>query len=168
MKIVLIGYMASGKSAVGLKLSYKYNLLFVDLDDYIEKKEKKTISTIFKEKGEIYFRLKEAEYLEELLTSNENLVLSLGGGTPCYGNNMDVIIKNSISYYLKTSINTIHSRLILEKNKRPLVANIKEENLSEFIAKHLFERSIFYQRSNKTITTDQHTIDEVVDMIEFD
>ncbi len=168
MKIVLIGYMASGKSAVGLKLSNKYNLPFVDLDAYIEKKEKKTISTIFKEKGEIYFRLKEAEYLEELLTSNENLVLSLGGGTPCYGNNMDVIIKNSISYYLKTSINTIHSRLISEKNKRPLVANIKEENLSEFIAKHLFERSIFYQRSNKTITTDQHTIDEVVDMIEFD
>lgn len=168
MKIVLIGYMASGKSAVGLKLSNKYNLPFVDLDDYIEKKEKKTISTIFKEKGEIYFRLKEAECLEELLTSNENLVLSLGGGTPCYGNNMDVIIKNSISYYLKTSIKTIHSRLISEKNKRPLVANIKEENLSEFIAKHLFERSIFYQRSNKTITTDQRTIDEVVDMIEFD
>ena len=74
MKIVLIGYMASGKSAVGLKLSNKYNLPFVDLDDYIEKKEKKTISTIFKEKGEIYFRLKEAECLEELLTSNENLV----------------------------------------------------------------------------------------------
>jgi len=165
MKIVLIGYMASGKSVIGKKLSEKFDIEFIDLDAFIEKREQKTITTIFNEKGEIYFRLQETKYLTELLTSDKNFILSLGGGTPCYGNNMDIILKKTTSFYLKTSIKTLHSRLISEKNSRPLVAAISDDDLEEFIAKHLFERSFFYQKSNHAIITDNLSIQETVDKI---
>lgn len=162
MKIVLIGYMASGKSAVGRELSQFLGHPFLDLDDYIELKEGKSISAIFEEDGEIYFRTVEAKYLLELLSNEDDLVLSLGGGTPCYGNNIDVILEKSTSYYLKTSIQTIHSRLTNEKSKRPLVASISEDGLQEFIAKHLFERRSFYERAKFQVTTDNLSISEVV------
>lgn len=165
MKIVLIGYMASGKSAVGRFLSQNLEYSFMDLDDYIEKKEGKSISSIFEENGEIYFRKIEGEYLQELLDLEEDLILSLGGGTPCYGNNMKKILENSTSYYLKTSIATIHARLVNEKSKRPLVASISADGLQEFIAKHLFERRSFYEQANFIVTTDKRSIEEVVDEI---
>ena len=95
MKIVLSGYMASGKSAVGQQLSDKLNIKFIDLDFYIETGEAASITSIFKTKGEIYFRKKESEYLQELLDLNNDCIISLGGGTPCYGNNMELIKNNS-------------------------------------------------------------------------
>ena len=165
MKIVLIGYMASGKSAVGRELSQILAYPFLDLDDYIELKEGKSISAIFADDGEIYFRAIEANYLLELLSNEDDLVLSLGGGTPCYGSNIDVILEKSISYYLKTSIQTIHSRLMHEKSKRPLVASISKDGLQEFIARHLFERRSFYERANYQVTTDNLTITEVVSQL---
>lgn len=157
--------MASGKSAVGEQLANHLKMDFIDLDDYIEEKECKTISEIFESKGEIYFRIKETECLSELLSESDNLVLSLGGGTPCYGNNMDIILDQSNSVYLRTSIGTIYNRLQGETIKRPLVASIKDEKLKEFIAKHLFERNIFYEKANFTISTDEYSIEEIVTRI---
>ena len=165
MKKVLIGYMASGKSAVGSVLSSHLKMNFIDLDDYIESNENQKIATIFEEKGEIYFRQKEAYYLEELLDKDENAVISLGGGTPCYGNNMKLILEKSQSIYLRTSIISIYERLKNEKTKRPLVANIDDDKLKEFIAKHLFERRFYYEQSNKIVSTDNKTIIEVVNEI---
>ncbi|MDD3723627.1 MAG: shikimate kinase, partial [Lutibacter sp.] len=98
MKIVLLGYMASGKSAVGRILSEKLNIQFIDLDSFIEEKEQLSISEIFETKGEIYFRKIEGIYLQELLNSKESTVISLGGGTPCYGNNIDLIENKSNSF----------------------------------------------------------------------
>lgn len=156
MKIVLLGYMASGKSTIGKILAEKLNLPFIDLDNYIEEKEEKTISELFKAKGEIYFRKQEHFYLKELLAKDESFVLSLGGGTPCYAGNMDVLAtyKNAKTVYLKASITTITNRLMLAKEARPLVANLEKEQLTEFIAKHLFERSYFYNKAIHVLTTD--------------
>ena len=98
MKIVLLGYMASGKSSIGKKLAKILNVPFVDLDDLISEKEKLSIPEIFKTKGEIYFRKKEIENLENFF-QKDKFVLAVGGGTPCYGNNMDLINDNSISIY---------------------------------------------------------------------
>ncbi|OIQ36065.1 MAG: shikimate kinase [Bacteroidetes bacterium MedPE-SWsnd-G1] len=165
MKIVLIGYMASGKSAVGVELAKELNLKFIDLDNYIEQKEQKTIAEIFKDNGEIYFRKIESDCLNELLAEKNDVVLSLGGGTPCYGNNMDAIINNSKSIYLRTGIVTICSRLLNETNKRPLVSEISTEKLPEFIAKHLFERRFFYEKSNHVIDTDNKSIEELVEVV---
>ncbi|MEE9407433.1 MAG: shikimate kinase [Polaribacter sp.] len=163
MKIVLLGYMASGKSTIGKKLAKKLYLNFIDLDNYIEDKEKMTISTIFKVKGEIYFRLIEHKYLKEILNSDEKCVLSLGGGTPCYANNMELINNSkAISIYLKTSIKTLVERLLNEKSKRPLVANLEDEKITEFVAKHLFERRFYYEQAKFLLSIDDKTSNEVV------
>ncbi|MDV7188334.1 shikimate kinase [Lutibacter sp. TH_r2] len=165
MKIVLLGYMASGKSAVGKVVAKKMLIPFIDLDAYIEAKEQSTISTIFKEKGEIYFRNKESECLKELLSSKNDMIISLGGGTPCYGNNMELITENSTSIYLKASINTIFERIKKETLQRPLVATIGIDNLKEFIAKHLFERSPFYESASKIANVDDKSILEISEEI---
>jgi len=165
MKIVLLGYMASGKSVIGRILSKKLDLQFVDLDTFIEEKEQLSIPEIFETKGEIYFRKKEGEYLLELLNLKENAVISLGGGTPCYGNNMEFIKNKSTSFYLKGTIDTIFERLKNETSQRPLVATIGMENLKEYIAKHLFERAPYYEKSDHTILINQKSVKQIVDEI---
>ncbi|WP_457618328.1 shikimate kinase [Lutibacter sp.] len=165
MKIVLLGYMASGKSAVGSILANKLKIQFIDLDDYITEKEQLSIATIFEKKGEIYFRKIEGEYLLELLNLKNDCVISVGGGTPCYGTNMKLIETNSISFYLKASIQTIFERLQSNKSQRPLVASIDKENLKEYIAKHLFERVVFYERAKHIVLVDKKNIFEIVNEI---
>ena len=163
MKIILLGYMSSGKSTVGKKLSQRLYIPFIDLDSYIEKKEKSSVKDIFKEKGEIFFRLLEHKYLKELIASNKKFVLSLGGGTPCYSNNMEYLTKNSdiISIYLHASILTIVNRLKYNKN-RPLITGIKENKLSDFVSKHLFERSFFYNKATYKVSVDNKTVEKIV------
>ncbi|MFI0427858.1 shikimate kinase [Mariniflexile sp. HMF6888] len=168
MIVILIGYMASGKSTLGRILAKKLDYGFLDLDDYIEEKENSTISDIFKSKGEIHFRKLETHYLKELLSSKSKLVLSLGGGTPCYSNNMDIILKanNVKSIYLKASIPTLIARLKNEKSKRPLIAHIETDDLlAEFIGKHLFERSQFYSLAHVTITTDNKPENNIIEEV---
>jgi shikimate kinase len=161
MKVVLMGYMASGKSAVGKKLAQNLCFQFIDLDAFIEQEEGITISEMFKTKGEIYFRIKEGEYLKKILKKNTDMVISLGGGTPCYGKNIELIKNSSTSIYLKSSIKTIFNRIKNETAQRPLVAEIGIDNLQEYIAKHLFERTNFYEQANFTVATDAKTVNEI-------
>ncbi|MCB4799018.1 shikimate kinase [Neotamlana laminarinivorans] len=165
MIIILMGYMASGKSTIGKKLAEKINYNVVDLDDVIEEKEKATVTEIFKNKGEIYFRKKETEYLKEILNTSDKIILSLGGGTPCFGNNMDLILsqEKAKSVYLKASLPKLVTKLMKKKAKRPLIAHIEtEEELTEFIGKHLFERSAYYNRAEVVISTDNKSKKEIV------
>ena len=155
MIVILIGYMGSGKSSIGRKISKKCEIDLVDLDDYIEKKENMIVSEIFDKKGEVYFRKKENKYLKELLESKQDKIISLGGGTPCYGENMKLILKSTpFVFYLKASINTLLKRLVKGKSHRPLIKNISDEDLPEFIGKHLFERNFYYMQSHKIINVD--------------
>ncbi len=166
MKIVLVGYMGSGKTTVGKLLAKKNSLTFLDLDDYIEEAEKKSIAQIFKEKGEIYFRKKELHYLEEILTTKKNIVLSTGGGTPCYGVNMNTILTATKNvFYLKVGINELVNRLSKEKEHRPLIKNISDEEMLEFIGKHMFERSYYYTKAHHTLNTDTNTAQETITQI---
>ncbi|MEN8125603.1 MAG: shikimate kinase [Bacteroidota bacterium] len=161
MKILLLGYMASGKSTIAKNIGENLDLQPIDLDDYIEDNEGCSIKDIFKNKGEIYFRKKENFYLNELIISDKDFVLALGGGTPCYANNIDLITKNGISIYLKASLQTLYDRLVVEKTKRPLISDLSDKKLKEFIAKHLFERAPFYERAQHTIVIDGKTTDEI-------
>ena len=162
MKIVLLGYMASGKSTIGREISKKLDMKFIDLDDYISKREKRSISEIFKVKGEIYFRRIESFYLSEILNSKDRFILSLGGGTPCYSNNMELILNSEASsIYIKAGIKTLVSRLTAEKNKRPLVAELEDDKLLEFVAKHLFERRFFYEQASMTVNTEDKSTEEI-------
>lgn len=168
MKIILTGYMGSGKTAVGMELTARLNLKYIDLDDEISRRENKTISEIFKESGEIYFRRRESGVLKELLEQESNFVLSLGGGTPCYGNNLQEI-KNTPQVqlvYLKTGLTHLKERLFKEKEQRPLIRHLDTfELLEDYIRKHLFERAYYYNQSDLIITTDDKTVPEVVEEV---
>jgi shikimate kinase len=154
--------MASGKSTIGREISKKLDMKFIDLDDYISKREKTSISEIFKVKGEIYFRRIESFYLSEILNSKDRFILSLGGGTPCYSNNMELILNSEASsIYIKAGIKTLVSRLTAEKNKRPLVAELEDDKLLEFVAKHLFERRFFYEQASMTVNTEDKSTEEI-------
>ncbi len=162
MKVVLIGYMGSGKTTVGKLLTEELKFDFIDLDDYIETSLNDTIAHIFETKGEVYFRKKENELLNEILDDNRDLVIALGGGTPCYGFNMDTILqKTNLVFYLKLSIASLIERLYKEKEHRPLISHLKDEDLPEFVGKHLFERGVYYSRANYTVTGD-HKDSELV------
>tara|TARA_R110002072_G_scaffold258352_1_gene417041 strand:- start:158 stop:679 length:522 start_codon:yes stop_codon:yes gene_type:complete len=168
MIVVIMGYMGSGKSTLGKELATVLNYDFLDLDAYIVEKEKASISDLFKTKGEIYFRKKETEYLNELLDSPQNMVLALGGGTPCYGKNIDKLTDsaNVVLFYLKLSIPLLSKRLFKEREKRPLISHLKSrEELLEFIGKHLFERIQYYSQAQYTITTDSKSQQDAIEEI---
>ena len=168
MQLVLLGYMGSGKSSVGKSLSETLHYDFADLDSYIESSEEAVITDVFKDKGEIYFRRKEAAILKDLLSENNKLVLATGGGTPCYGTVMDDLLaeENIITIYLKNSLETLTNRLFEERKYRPLIAHLETENLlNDFIRKHLFERSSYYQRATIILECDALTVKEIVEKI---
>lgn len=165
MIISLIGYMGSGKSHVSKILSEKLNFKLIDLDKEISRRNKLTIPEIFENKGEIYFRKLERETLEEILATQENIILSLGGGTPVYYNNMEIINHNSKSIFLKASVASLTERLSKQKEKRPLIAHISDESLPEFIAKHLFERNEFYNKAQFSVNTDSRDPEDIVNEI---
>ncbi|WP_435523390.1 shikimate kinase [Chryseobacterium indoltheticum] len=161
MIISLVGYMGSGKSHISKILSDKINFKLIDLDKEISRRNKLTIPEIFEKKGEIYFRKFRRETLEEILACQENIVLSLGGGTPVYYNNMEIINNNSKSF-LRTSISTLAERISKQKEKRPLIAKIADEDIPEFIAKHLFERNVFYSKAQFSINTDNKNPEDII------
>jgi len=168
LKIVLLGYMGSGKSTVGKYLATRMNLQFLDLDDYIEKSEGNSIPAIFESRGELYFRKKEFQYLEEICSEKDNFILSTGGGTPCYGLNLETIVMATENvFYLKVSIPELVNRLSKEKSKRPLIKSIPVEDLPEFIGKHLFERNQYYNQANHTIVCDTKETDKIAAEIEM-
>ncbi len=157
--------MASGKSSIGIQLANSLNLDFIDLDQTIEANEKMTVSKVFKSKGELYFRKKEGEVLNDIL-GKDSFVLSTGGGTPCYGNNMELILtKSTHSFYLKLSLGSLVERISAASETRPLVKDLSKEELPEFIGKHLFERSFFYTRAKHTLDCDEKEIVDIVNHI---
>ncbi|MBC7845759.1 MAG: shikimate kinase [Flavobacterium sp.] len=162
-KIILLGYMGCGKSTIANRLSKTTNIPFVDLDKIIEEKTNLTINQIFEEQGEIHFRKLEHDVFVELLNSPENLIIGLGGGTPCYANNHELLKGDNVfSIYLKASIETLFDRLVTNKSKRPLIADKSEEEMKEFIAKHLFDRSFYYNHAQHKVVVDEKTVEETV------
>jgi shikimate kinase len=166
--IFLVGYMGAGKSVIGKSLSKSLGCKFFDLDAYIELKEGKKISQIFEEKNEVFFRKLENKYLKELILIKDKKIISTGGGTPCFENNFNIIqsCSNSVSVYLKASVETILDRLKGSVDKRPIISNFQnEDSIKEFIKKHLFERSFYYEKSKIKIITDDIEIRDIVSLI---
>lgn len=156
--------MGSGKTTTGKDLAKAIGYEFVDLDEFIEQKYQTKIPEIFAAEGELGFRKKEREALHEILT-NTNIVLSLGGGTPVYYNNMEEITKNSVSFFIRVQLPQLVKRLENKKENRPLIAHLNKEELTEFIAKHLFERNQYYEKAKYTISISNQSTLEILDQI---
>ena len=163
MIVVLLGYMGCGKSTVGQILAKNLKTNFLDLDDYIEQKQNTSISEIFNTKGELFFRTIESDAVKQLCHNSDYLVLALGGGTPCYSDTMQFLVNhpNVKTVFLNLSIKNLSDRLIHEKAKRPLIANLNDADIPEFIAKHLFERSFYYNQAELIIHTDNLSVSEI-------
>jgi len=160
-KIYLIGFMGSGKTSVGKKLAKKLNYKFIDLDTEIEKSVNCSISDYFTKFGEEKFREIENKILKESFKYS-NTVISTGGGTPCFFNNMLLINKNSFSIYLKADVKLLSHRLINAKQTRPLIKNKSKEELEIYIEKLLSEREIFYNKAKLVIDAKSISIDNIV------
>ncbi|WP_430613505.1 shikimate kinase [Flavobacterium sp. JP2137] len=158
-KIILLGYMGSGKSTTAKALGKLLQLPVYDLDQLIEQECQSSISQLFLERGEIFFRKKEQALFQRLLQQPESFVLSLGGGTPCYANNHLLLAdKQVFSVYLKASIPTLLHRLENAVETRPVLAKNSEEPLESFIAKQLFERSYYYHHAQQVVSVDQKDV----------
>lgn len=160
-KILLIGYMGSGKSTVGKALANTLKLEYFDLDALIEQKNNQSVAEIFQGKGEIFFRKQEHNLLHEWMKKPQSFVMSLGGGTPCYANNHLVFEQNGVlSVYLKAKVNTLVDRIEADTNIRPLLHNIADK--MGYVGQHLLERSFYYNKAKFAVRTDDKTIDEIV------
>lgn len=165
-KVILCGYMASGKTTIAKLLSQATELPYLDLDEVIEKETGKTVAQIFEEDGEIKFRKLEHDTLKGLLGVNEDFILGLGGGTPCYANNHEMLQREDvISIYLKTGIEELIKRINAQGKQRPLVNNLQGQELRDFVGAHLFERSYYYHKAKHTVLTDALTPETVVNKI---
>ena len=144
--IFIIGYMGSGKSRLAKVLSESLNCSHYDLDDLISQAHGKTIEEIFNSEGEIAFRKMEKKQLR--LLDESFGVVSMGGGTPCYFDNIDWMKSNGVTVYLRAKIPTLVQCLSQAGNvSRPLLRGVQKNDLSEFVAKHLFERQYFYEQA---------------------
>lgn len=150
MILYLIGFMGSGKSTTGTRLASKLGWEFIDLDTEIENKTGLTISQIFSEKGEEFFRSLETELLHEL-GNRKDLVISCGGGTPCFNNNMDYMNSRGHTIYLKLQARALTDRLIKSSANRPLIKGLSEKELQEYIEAALHNREPYYNMSKSII-----------------
>ena len=149
-RIILIGYMGSGKTTVGKALSKETGMMFYDLDWYIESRMRKTVSQIFAERGEEGFRQIEYNMLHEA-AEFENVIISCGGGTPCFFDNMDYLNQQGDVVYLKATPETLYKHLLMAKVERPLLKDKSSEELIAYITEHLKERAPFYEKARYTL-----------------
>jgi len=156
MRIFILGFMGTGKSHWGKLWAEANNMQFYDLDALIEEQEKASVVDIFEKAGEDYFRVKEASMLRDIL-KHDNCIISCGGGSPCFYDNMQCMNENGITVYLSATPQYILKNVLDEKEKRPLIKKVNEAELLFFVEQKLKERAPFY--SQATLTLDAETLD---------
>ena len=153
-RIILIGFMGSGKTTLGRALAKSLGLEFIDLDNYIELRRCKSINSIFAEMGEEGFRTIERNLLHEVCEF-ENVIISAGGGTPCFFDNIDYMNAQGTTVYLQVPEERLHERLKIAKSKRPLLKEKNDEEIMQFIKEQLERRDVFYKKAAHTFISDR-------------
>lgn len=154
MNIFLVGMMGCGKTYTSKLLAQKLHYNVYDLDEIIAEKEKLSITNIFETFGETYFRRKETETLQGL-KELKNIVVATGGGTPCFHNNMNWMNEHGITVWLNEPLPVLMDRLKNEKQHRPLIKNLSNEELGLFLEKKLIERATFYKQSQYILSSEE-------------
>lgn len=155
--------MGAGKTSKGRKLAKILGFRFADMDVIIEKQEGKSIQEIFSIKGEEWFRVKEKEVLHQLGEMKEDMVISTGGGVPCFNNNMEFINSTGFSVYLKMSPAALLSRLTRSQiPERPLLKGKTKEEILDFINLKLRERERFYLQSKEVVSAENLKIKDLI------
>lgn len=149
-RIILLGYMGAGKTTIGKELAKTLGLSFYDLDWYIQTRMRKTVKDIFDERGEEGFRKIEHNMLHEV-AEFEDVVISCGGGTPCFYDNMDYMNQQAETVYLKADPDVLYMHLKMGKGVRPLLLNKTPEEVQAFIREQLAQREAFYSRAKHTL-----------------
>ena len=153
IRVFLIGYMGAGKTTLGKAFARAMGLTFVDLDWYIEERFHKTVRQLFVERGEDGFRELERRMLHEA-AEFEDVVISTGGGTPCFFDNMDYMNAQGITVFLEASTDVIYTRLTIARVQRPLVKGKTTDELHRYITEMLELRKPFYTRAHHTFCAD--------------
>ncbi|MET0243464.1 MAG: shikimate kinase [Flavitalea sp.] len=143
--------MGSGKTHWGKQLSERLQMPFFDLDEVIIREENRSVSDIFTESGEEYFRMKEKEVLEGLVDDHLSVIISCGGGTPCFFNNIEFMKKYGLVVWLNTNVDVLGSRLMKQRSHRPVLNGIKDDELRAFIIKKMNERRMYYEQADLVI-----------------
>ena len=165
MRVFLIGFMGSGKSHWGRLLSKEISLPYFDLDQLIEEAAGMPVSAIFDQKGEEFFRNLERETLEKTIAENDHLILSCGGGTPCFFNNIDLMKSKGKVVWLNTSLPVLVERLKKEKQKRPLISEVSDDELTQFIHKKMNDRRIYYEQADQMIKEEEAQLETILEAI---
>lgn len=167
MKLFLIGFMGSGKSYWGERLAAALSLPFFDLDEVIISREKRTIETIFNEDGEEYFRITEKDCLYNIAENTQNLdgfVVSCGGGTPCFFNNIEFMKKQGKVIWINPPIAILLERLMKEKKNRPALQGISDEQLLQHIKRKLGERKMYYSKADLIIEDEKIILEHFLEI----
>jgi len=160
-----MGMPGSGKTTIGKKLAKLMNYEFLDLDQYIEKKENRSINDVFRDQGEDYFRLIETKSIIEISTLNKNIFISLGGGTPCYNNNITLLLKNGLCVYIRANEKLLLNRLENAKSQRPLFWGLTKQEIENKLKLLIKVRSPFYEKSHLTIEAGAIQEKQVLELI---
>lgn len=157
MNVVLIGYMGSGKTSLGKKLASRLGMQFIDTDKFIEENEGKTITEIFTSSGEQHFRELEKELVEQI-KSQDNLLISTGGGMPCFNNLIEELNQLGTTIYLKRPAKELANRIFNSKKIRPLTVGKSYEELVEYIENVLTTREPEYEKAHITVNREIQNI----------
>ena len=153
LRILLIGFMAAGKTTLGKALAKELGLQFIDLDHYIECRYHSTVSQLFADRGEEAFRQIERNMLHEV-ADFEDVIIACGGGTPCFFDNMEYMNAHGTTVWLNTQLDKLHTRLMRGRHKRPLIADKDDEQLRQFIITALDARRPHYEKAQITFSSD--------------
>lgn len=163
--IILIGFMGVGKTTLGKRLANRLAIPFLDTDQLIQARTGKKITEIFEREGEESFRKMEHELIrEEGLFSGK--VVSLGGGMPCYNDNMSQLNSLGITIYLHRPAKELYQRLKQNKSKRPLIAELNDDDLLHFVEHKLADRELYYRKAKIIANRDQQHVDDLISAIE--
>lgn len=165
VRLFLIGFMGCGKSYWGRQLAPALGVPFIDLDDEIEAAAGKSINDIFAEEGEEYFRQLERDTLHRLTESHADFVLAAGGGTSCFFKNIDYMKEKGRTVWINCSLECLHRRLVQERDRRPLVRDLGEDQLRAYIFRKFGDRRIFYQQADVIVETDDLKLEQLLDKI---